>query len=58
MTKIDYNQYSTEDLYSLLKLNYMREFNNGTTVLDYNDWIDELNARISVPTIEEYLYEG
>jgi len=58
MTKIDYNQYSTEDLYSLLKLHYMREFNNGTTVLDYNDWIDELNARISVPTIEEYLYEG
>ncbi len=58
MTKIDYNQYSTEDLYSLLKLKHMREFNNGTTVLDYNDWIDELNARISVPTIEEYLYEG
>ncbi len=58
MTKIDYNQYSTEELYSLLKLKHMREFNNGTTVLDYNDWIDELNARISVPTIEEYLYEG
>ena len=58
MTKIDYNQYSTEDLYSLLKLNYMREFHNGTTVLDYNDWIDEVNARISLPTIEEYLYEG
>jgi len=58
MKKIDYNQYSTEDLNSLLKLHYMREFNNGTTVLDYNDWIDELNARISVPTIEEYLYEG
>jgi len=58
MTTIDYNQYSTEELYSLLKLKHMREFNNGTTVLDYNDWIDELNARISVPTIEEYLYEG